>query len=116
MKLRFILLTGLIFFSVAMAAQTFKPVDAGSIIKFTIKNFGLPVEGTFTDLQGEITFDIQNPANGKFNVSVDANSINTGIEMRDNHLRKKITSMSRLILASVLSLLKFPLQRKMNGG
>lgn len=89
MKLKFKLLTGLILFSFPMAAQTLKLVDAGSSVKFTIKNFGLTVEGTLTDVEGDITFDIQNPTTGKFNVLVDANSINTGIEMRDNHLRKK---------------------------
>jgi polyisoprenoid-binding protein YceI len=70
-------------------AQQYKPVDDKSEIKFTIKNFGLNANGDLKGLTGIIKFNPQNPAASVFNVSVDVNTINTGIESRDNHLRKE---------------------------
>ncbi len=47
------------------------------------------VEGSISGLNGEIKFDPQNVLTASFNVSVDANSVDTGISLRDNHLRKE---------------------------
>ena len=58
-------------------------------IIFRVKNFGLTVEGSLRGLEGEIRFDPQNLSANIFNVSIDANSIDTGITLRDNHLRKQ---------------------------
>jgi polyisoprenoid-binding protein YceI len=65
----------------------YQPIDTGSTVQFKIKNFGLNVSGSFTGLGGNIHFDPGKPGDGVFDVSIDANSINTGIDMRDNHLR-----------------------------
>jgi polyisoprenoid-binding protein YceI len=65
----------------------YKPVDNGSTIEFKIKNFGINTGGSFTGLQGNIRFDITHLNDANFDVGIDANTINTGIEMRDNHLR-----------------------------
>jgi len=69
--------------------QTYIPVDEESTIEFRIKNFGSSVDGTLTGLKGTIVFDAQNIAAAKLDVTVDANTIDTDIGMRDNHLRKK---------------------------
>jgi polyisoprenoid-binding protein YceI len=81
---------------VAMAslhAQTgghsFLPVDEGSTISFKIKNFGINSEGSFKGLQGTIVFDPQNVGADSFDVSIDAASVNTDNNMRDEHLRKE---------------------------
>jgi len=66
-----------------------KPVDADDSVTFTIKNFGINTNGSFKGLKGSIKWDAANPSNSSFNVSVDANTINTGIDMRDNDLRKE---------------------------
>ena len=68
-------------------SQDYKPVDEGSSIKFKLKNFGLNTGGTFSGLQGIIHFDKDNPSASTFDVSIDANSVNTNVDMRDNHLR-----------------------------
>lgn len=68
--------------------QTYIPADKESSVKFRIKNFGFNVTGTFTGLQGNIEFDPNNLAACHFDVSIEAKTINTGIDMRDNHLRK----------------------------
>jgi polyisoprenoid-binding protein YceI len=70
-------------------AQSYEPTDTGSKVKFSIKNFSINTTGTFTGLKGAIVFDPANPAKSTFEVSVDANTVNTGTESRDNHLRKE---------------------------
>lgn len=75
--------------SMAGFSQTYTSTDAGSSVKFTIKNFGLNVTGNFTGLKGEIKYAANNPDATNFKVSVDANTINTGISARDNHLKKE---------------------------
>ena len=74
--------------AVNLAIAQYKPVDKGSLIQFTIKNFGIGTGGSFSGLQGDIKFDINDLAGASFNVSIDANSVNTGNEARDSHLRQ----------------------------
>ena len=69
--------------------QPFKPVDEGSEVSFRIKNFGINVKGSFTGLKGKIVFNPDSLALCSFDVTVDAKTISTGIEQRDNHLRKE---------------------------
>lgn len=84
------LVLGFIFtvFSTLLFCQTFTPVDNGSKVHFVIDNFGIGTGGNFTGLSGTIKFDPANPATADFDVSVDAGSIDTDIESRDNHLRR----------------------------
>jgi polyisoprenoid-binding protein YceI len=69
------------------ALAQYKPVDQGSSLQFTIKNFGFDVTGTFTGLHGTIKFDPQKPVESNFDVSIDANTVNTDNSLRDSHLR-----------------------------
>ena len=68
--------------------HAYTPADQGSTVAFTIKNFGFNTGGSFTGLQGTIVFDPQNPAGSAFDVSVDAASVNTDNNLRDNHLKE----------------------------
>ena len=70
-------------------SQSLIPVESGSKVQFRIKNLGLNVSGTFTGLEGRINFDEKNLAGSTFEASIDAETINTGIGARNNHLRKK---------------------------
>ena len=82
----------LVFLTLATAyvnAQSLKPVDDLSSVKFTIKNFGFNVAGSFKGLGGTIQFDPADLNHASFDVTIDVNSINTGIDMRDNHLRSE---------------------------
>ena len=74
--------------SMAFVSAELKPVDTSEAVTFTIKNFGINTKGEVKGLKGTIKWDAANPAASVFNVTVDAKTINTGIEMRDNHLRK----------------------------
>ena len=70
-------------------AQKFQPIDRQSEVSFSIRNFGITVNGKFTGLKGEIGFDTQQPSKSFFNVSVNASSVDTGIQLRDKHLRSE---------------------------
>jgi polyisoprenoid-binding protein YceI len=74
--------------SFTVNAQSYIPSDTGSEVKFGIKNFGINTNGTFKGLSGAITFDPANFSVCVFEVTVDAKTVDTDIEARDNHLRK----------------------------
>ena len=97
-------------FIVVGHGQNYQPVDNGSSVKFSIKNFALNVIGSFKGLAGAIRFNATDPGSASFNVSVDALTVNTGNSVRDNHLRKdeyfdvhnypKISVISKKVTAS----------------
>ncbi|MEO6452729.1 MAG: YceI family protein [Ginsengibacter sp.] len=74
-------------FSLPVVSQHYTPVDKGSKVHFTIRNFGISTGGDFSNLKGQITFDPQNTAVSFFNVTVDVNTIDTDSENRDEHLK-----------------------------
>ena len=84
-NLLFLFLIGLSLFG---QAQSLEPKDESSLVAFKIKNFGVLVDGIFTGLKGKIIFNPSNLVTSSFDVSINSNSVNTGIDMRDNHLRK----------------------------
>lgn len=61
----------------------------GSSVTFEIKNAGLVVKGTFKGLEAAIGFDPAKPAEGAITASIDAATIDTGIGLRDKHLKKE---------------------------
>src|SRR5688572_2419486 len=69
-------------------AQTrWTPTSAA--VTFKIKNAGLNVDGHFTGLIGTVLFDPEHLAQSSIEASVDAATISTGIELRNNHLKKE---------------------------
>ncbi|MBS1667032.1 MAG: YceI family protein [Bacteroidetes bacterium] len=86
-KMVMVFLIGLI--GSSSIAQVLTPVDESSYVVFKVKNFGFVVDGSFKGLKGSIQFDPANYEASKFDVSIDANSINTDNSMRDNHLREE---------------------------
>lgn len=69
--------------------QVLKPVDEKSSVKFRIKNFGFnTVTGSLKGIQGSIRFSPDNLGSSAMDVTIEAKTVNTGINMRDNHLRK----------------------------
>ena len=73
----------------SIASAQYKATDEGSTLKFTIQNLGFDVNGSFTGFKGAINFDPQNPANGSFDVTIDASTINTDNSLRDSHLKEE---------------------------
>jgi polyisoprenoid-binding protein YceI len=68
----------------------YRPVQNLSSVGFTVKYLGVEMTGTVAGLRGDITWgDCSALADCKFDVLVDVSTIQTGIELRDNHLRGK---------------------------
>jgi polyisoprenoid-binding protein YceI len=82
-------LVAAIVLSTGLFSQALVPGEEGSSVRFRIKNLGFNVTGSFSGLDGAIHFDAAKPASASFEVSIDANTVNTGIDMRDSHLRKE---------------------------
>ena len=73
--------------SMTVHAQTIN--SEASKATFQIKNLRInTVEGSLTGMNGTINFSPDDLQNSNFNVCVDANTINTGIDKRDEHLKK----------------------------
>jgi polyisoprenoid-binding protein YceI len=62
--------------------------DKGTV-SFSIKNAGLTVNGSFGIMKANISFDPKNPEMAQLEGRVDVNSIETGIKMRNKHLKKE---------------------------
>lgn len=61
---------------------------AHSHIQFSVRHMMIStVRGEFKDFSGTIDFDRKNPENTQVHVEIDASSIDTRVEDRDNHLR-----------------------------
>ena len=69
-------------------AQKFIPIENESKVKFTIKNFRLTVDGTFSGVKGIILFDAKNVEKSEISLSSNSNSVNTDNKERDKHLKK----------------------------
>lgn len=63
--------------------------DNSSTVKFKIKNLGVTVTGSLKGLKGKSVFDPNNLAASSIESTVDVNTINTGIDMRDDHLKEE---------------------------
>ncbi|MBL1133987.1 MAG: polyisoprenoid-binding protein [Chloroflexi bacterium] len=69
-----------------MAKWNIDPAHTG--INFSVRHMMVTtVRGSFQNFNGTIEFDPANPTAGSVEVTIDANSINTGASDRDNHLR-----------------------------
>jgi polyisoprenoid-binding protein YceI len=87
--MRWLLAVSLLISVFVCQAQTYVPVQDQSSVRFKIKNFGLNVEGSFSDLMGTVKFDPSDLSSSKVNVSILASTLTTGISLRDKHLKKE---------------------------
>ncbi len=70
-----------------LTAQLYRPVDKESSVKIIIKNDGMATDGTLTGLEGNIQFNSADLKNASFAITLYANTINTGIDVRDNAIK-----------------------------
>ena len=77
------------FLSTTVVAQTtWKADKAHSQVSFGITHLGISeVEGRFNEFDATIEASEEDFSDAKYKVEIHVPSINTGIEMRDNHLR-----------------------------
>ncbi|GEO21267.1 hypothetical protein CQA01_18010 [Cyclobacterium qasimii] len=70
------------------AANSEKKLEE-SYIKFNIRNLGLNVEGTFKSFKTTVEYDKSQPEKSSFTAEIQTNSIDTGINKRDSHLKQE---------------------------
>ncbi len=75
--------------SLATFAQTKWTTDPmHSFVNFSVKHSGISfVDGSFKKFNGEVVSTKEDFSDAKINFTVDVASINTSVEMRDNHLK-----------------------------
>lgn len=71
----------------AAQAKVYKVDPAHSSVGFTIRHFVSLVEGRFKEFTGNIDYNAANPAASSVNFTIQAQSISTDNEKRDEHLR-----------------------------
>src|SRR5690606_12015883 len=66
----------------------YKVDPAHTAVTFAIEHAGIStVFGRFNKVDGSVTVDESDPTKNAFQITIDAASIDTGVERRDNHLR-----------------------------
>lgn len=88
MKKVFLLFLASVLSLAAMAQDTYKIDAAHSFVNFNIRHMGISfVNGNFKKFESTFQAQKSDFTDAKINFTVDANSINTNNDMRDNHLR-----------------------------
>jgi len=71
-----------------MAATTWKTDPTHTDVQFSAKHMMVTtVRGKFTEVDGRLTLDMEDPARSSGSFTVRAASLNSGVEQRDTHLR-----------------------------
>ncbi len=71
------------------AAQSYKIDPVHSEVSFQVRHLVSTVTGKFDKFQGTVVMDPQDPAASNVSFQIDASSIDTGVDKRDNHLRSQ---------------------------
>lgn len=89
MKKTSLLLVTLGLVASAFAADTWNIDTRHSGVTFSVRNFFVPVEGTFKIQSGAINFDAANPAASSVEAVIAVTSVNTQDADRDKHLNNQ---------------------------
>lgn len=88
MKKVFLFITAITLSIGLMAQSQYKVDPAHTSVNFKVKHMGITfVNGKFEKFDGGIIGDLNNLEQSRVFFNVDVTSINTSVEMRDNHLR-----------------------------
>jgi polyisoprenoid-binding protein YceI len=72
----------------AAETQSWNIDGAHSSAQFSVRHMGIStVRGAFTKMSGTVQYDATNPAKTTIDATIDAASVDTRVEMRDNDLR-----------------------------
>lgn len=69
-------------------ADTWKIDPRHSSVNFSVRNFFVPVEGSFKVQEGSVEFDAANPTSGSISAVISVISVNTQDADRDAHLNR----------------------------
>src|SRR5258705_4823768 len=72
---------------VSAAPETLKVDASHTTVGFTVRHFFAKVPGRFGDFSGDVKYDAKNVTASSVDVTIQATSIDTKNERRDNHLR-----------------------------
>jgi len=87
---RILIIFSLSLSSFLLSGFTFSTLSSSkSTVIFKIKNAGLTVEGNFSDFSTDIEYKKDKIESGSFKGTIKVASINTGIAMRDKHLKNE---------------------------
>lgn len=87
-KKGWLVVLGLVVHAAPLAAETYQIDPMHSGVMFRVRHFGIStVTGRFDRFSGTVVYDKKNPKAWKAEAVIDAASVNTKIEKRDNHLR-----------------------------
>jgi polyisoprenoid-binding protein YceI len=84
----FYILTLLFFPTSSCIAQNWEVVPKESKVSFKIKNAGINAEGFFGEFAADIKFDLEHLENGHVRAIIKTESIDTGVKMRDRHIKE----------------------------
>jgi polyisoprenoid-binding protein YceI len=80
----------LLAFSANAQSETWHLDPPHSAAQFAVKHMGIStVRGTFTKLSGTVQYDPADPSRAAVDVTIDAASVDSRVEMRDNDLRSE---------------------------
>ena len=82
-----VVVVGLLLYAPSVWAATYKVDPAHTTVSFKIRHLFSKVEGTFNQFEGTFDYVPDHPEQWKANATIQAASINTRVEKRDNHLR-----------------------------
>jgi polyisoprenoid-binding protein YceI len=83
-----ILAIALLITMTAAAQETWQLDPPHSSAQFSVRHLGVStVRGAFTKVSGSVQYDAANPAKSSIQATIDAASVDTRVEMRDNDLR-----------------------------
>jgi|ERR1700683_1032809 len=82
------LAVALVFTLTAAAQETWQLDPPHSSAQFSVRHLGVStVRGAFTKVSGTVQYDAANPAKSSLQATIDATSVDTRVEARDNDLR-----------------------------
>ncbi len=83
-----LLVTLLLAASAAAQVETWQLDPAHSAAQFSVRHMGIStIRGTFSKVSGTVQYDPSAPAKSSVDVTIDAASVDSRVEMRDNDLR-----------------------------
>src|ERR1700722_18419470 len=88
-RLVFTFVTALAMTAAAAAQAGTWQIDSNhTAAQFSVRHLGVStVRGAFTKVTGSAKYDPADPSKGSLEATIDANSVDTRVEMRDNDLR-----------------------------
>lgn len=80
--------TGMLLVSASALADSWKIDPNHTAAQFSVKHMGIStVRGAFTKVNGTVEYDASDVSKSVIDVTIDANSVDTRVDMRDNDLR-----------------------------